>query len=106
MPFRTNAAAAISIIEQHELMNEFVLVGRDLLAKIAQSRVSHPFLHVTKNLIVGPVFLDNIYDVMDKARLSDAFRDRARRCFPLWQEASLAPITGNAVQRGPFSSFS
>ena len=62
------AAGAVSVIEQGELMNQLVLIRRDLFAENAEGRVAVALRDVAKDLVVAAVFLDNIYDVINGAR--------------------------------------
>ena len=64
--------AAIGVVEEDELADELVLVGRHLLAEDAQGRVAVAFGDVAEDLVVGAVLLDDVDHVLEDARLADA----------------------------------
>ena len=70
-------AGAIGVIEQHELRDDLVLIGRDVARRRCTATASPlPALDVAEDLIVGAVLLDDVDDVLDQARLADALGDR------------------------------
>ena len=72
-------AAAVGVVEEHELAGERVLVGRDLGAEDAEFGPAVALGHVAEHLVVGAVFLDHVDHVLDQARLTDPFGDHPRR---------------------------
>jgi hypothetical protein len=65
-------AAAISVVKEDEFADELVLVRRHLFAEDAQGRVAVSRSDVAEDLVVGPVFLDDVNDMLEDARLADA----------------------------------
>ena len=55
----------IEVIEEDELIGKFVMIGRDLLAEDGKRGIAIAFADVAQDLIVGPVFLDDVDDVFD-----------------------------------------
>src|ERR1039458_4094237 len=76
---RAQDAGTIGVVEQGEFADEFMFIGRHALAEIAERGVAGARFYVAKNLVVGAVFLDDVEDVLEHARLADALRRRCRR---------------------------
>ena len=72
-------AAAIEVVEQHELVDQLVMVGRHLLAEDAQIGVAVAPLHVAEHLVVGAVLLDDVQHVLDRRGLAMTLRNRPWR---------------------------
>ena len=58
-------------------MDEAMRVGGGLFAEDTQIDLAVAAGDITKNLIVGAVFLDDVDHVLDLTGLADPFRDRA-----------------------------
>src|ERR1035441_4021370 len=65
-------AVAVEIVEDDILACESMLVGRDLLAKDGDLWIAVRFFQVAELLIVGAIFLDDVDDVLDGRRHTDA----------------------------------
>ncbi len=74
-------AGAVDVVEQHKVTDELVLVRRHALAEDAEARIAVAGWHIAQHLVVAAVFLDDIDDVLEHARFTDAFRHR------LWRAA-------------------
>ena len=72
-------AAAVGVVQQHEITDEFVLVGGDLFAERTQIRVAIAGRYIAEHLVVSPVFLDDVNDVLEHARFTRPFRHRTWR---------------------------
>ena len=74
-------AAAVEVVEQHELLGERVLVRRDVAAEERQARIAVALLQIAEHLIVGAVLFHDEEDVLDRRRLADLRRNHrvARR---------------------------
>jgi len=57
--------ATVSIVEQNKLAHQLVEVRRDMLSKHAERRIAIPLTYITQDLIVAPVFFDDINDVFE-----------------------------------------
>ena len=79
-----NLSIDVQVIQKHEFVGQGVLIRGDLLAKDAQIRIPIPFGYVAKELIVRPVFFDNVKAVLDGARITDLGRNRI-----LWAASSV-----------------
>ncbi len=55
----------IEVIERDEVARQVVLIRRERLAKLSQSRIAVADLQVAQDLVVGPVFLDDEDHVLD-----------------------------------------
>ena len=64
-------AVAEEVIEQDELFGELVMVGRDLAAEDGEAGVAVTLLEIAEDLVVSPVFLDDVDDVFNGR--ADAF---------------------------------
>src|SRR5438046_1293979 len=53
-------AVAIVIVQQHKLLGQRVMIGRNLSAKNAKAWLAVAFANVAENLIVRAVFLDDV----------------------------------------------
>ena len=71
-------AAAVEVVEQHELFGQLVVVGRDLAAEDAQVGSPSPCFDVAEDLIVGAVLFDDVEDVLEDGRLAVPLGNRAR----------------------------
>ena len=69
-------ALDVEVVEEDELPGEGMMVRRDALGEQAERRVAVPLRHVAEDLIVGPVFLDDIDHVGDGTGSSGEERDR------------------------------
>ena len=78
MPVRAQDARAVRVVEQHELVDQLVLIRSDLLAKDAQVGTASSLLQRTKDLVIRAILLDDVHDVFDQARFADPFRDGPR----------------------------
>ena len=70
-----DVAVAIEVVEQHELLGQLVMVGRDVAAEHHQRRVAVAARHVAEDLVVGPILLDDVEHVLDRRRLADLGRN-------------------------------
>ena len=77
-------AAAVEVIEQHEVLGQLVLVGRHLFTVDAQSGVTFRTSDVSKHLIVRAVLFDDVQHVLEDRRLA----------VPLWDHSQLGPRRG------------
>src|SRR4051794_19812631 len=71
--------ATISIIEQHEIANDFVLIWSNARAEDTQRSITLALRQVSQYLVVGAIFLNDVNDVLDGAGFADAFGHRTRR---------------------------
>ena len=71
--------AAIEVVQKHELVDEFVAIGRHLAAEDAQIGIAFAALDVAKHLIVRTVFLDDVQHVLDERRLAVPLGQRPGR---------------------------
>ena len=78
MPVGAQDAAAIEVVEQRELAGQGVQVRRDLLSEHHQLGLSPALFDIAEDLIVGAVFLDDVDDVLEDARLAVPFGYNAR----------------------------
>ena len=67
----------VEIVEQHKFAGERVGVGRDLFRKDTQPRITFALEHVAENLVVGPIFPDDVDHIFNRRRIADRGRDRA-----------------------------
>ena len=74
----TFAPATIGVVQQDKFVDGLVLVGGDVFAEEAEGSVALAFLDVPKDLVVGSVLLDNIYDMLEHARFPRPLGDGAR----------------------------
>ncbi len=72
-------AAAVSVIQQHKIADELVFIRRHALAELNEVGIAVAFGHVAENLVVGTIFLDDVNDVLEHARLANALRHRAKK---------------------------
>jgi len=72
-------AAAIRVVEQHELADELVMIRCDPFTEDAEGGVAVALRQITESLVVGPVPLNDIHDVPDGVGLADALRHRPWR---------------------------
>ncbi len=82
-------AAAIQVVEQHELLGQRVLVRRDVAAEQRQARIAVALLEIAEHLIVGAVLFHDEQDVLD--------RRAARR--PSWESRWPPPASDVLEQR-------
>ena len=91
-------AVAVEVVEQHELLGDGVVVGRDLAAEQAQARVAVALGDIAEDLVVGAVLLDDVDDVLDGRAGAHLARDdgggaaaaraplsAGRRCTACWR---------------------
>ncbi len=64
-------ALDVEVVEQHELADQGVVVGRDGLGEQADARLAVAFGHVAEDLVVGAVLLDDVDDVLDRRGVAD-----------------------------------
>ena len=69
-------AVNIEIVQEHELPGQGVMIGRDPLGKNAKRRIAVALADIAEDLVVGPVFLDDIDAMLDRAGLADFGRYR------------------------------
>ena len=72
----TDFAVDVEIVQEHELPGQGVMIGRDALRKDAKVRIAVALADVAEYLVVGPVFLDDIDAMLDRAGLADFGRYR------------------------------
>ncbi len=65
MPVPGNISAVVKIVKNPELASQPVLIGGDLLAVHYQRGVAICARQIAENLIIRPVFLNNVNHVMD-----------------------------------------
>ena len=65
MAVGADIGADIEVVEQHEVIGDLVMIGRDVLAEEHQRRVAIALLDIAENLVVGAVFLHDVDDVLD-----------------------------------------
>ena len=79
MSVGTDFRIHVEIIQQHETLCQRMLVWGDIPAKKQQGRISPSAGYICQHLVVGPVFLDDIEDILDRRGLSRPHRDRETR---------------------------
>ena len=67
-------ALDVEVVEQHELADQGVVVGRDRLGEQAEVRLAVALGHVAEDLVVGAVLLDDVDDVLDRRRARRPWR--------------------------------
>ena len=96
----------VEIIEEDVVAGELVVVRRDLFAEDRETRVAVAdgfaggIPQVAEDLVVGAVFLDDVEDVFNRARIADFGRNDAvagDRCArePLGSERGVSPDLGS-----------
>ena len=101
MAFGAAAAATKGVVQQDEVSNQLVLVRGDIFAKHAEGCIAIALRHVPQHLVVGPILLDNMYNVPDKGGLAGELRYLARRLTgPGRQAGRRQQRITNVVQRG------
>ena len=63
-----NFAGIVKIVEHAKLQRQLVLIGRDVCAVKSERRIAVAYFKVTKNLVVGAVFFDDVNHVMNGIR--------------------------------------
>ena len=58
-------AVAVEIVEQDELLCEGVVVRRHVASKLAKAGIAVALWHITKDLVVRPVLLDDVHDMLE-----------------------------------------
>ncbi len=74
---RADLALDIEIVEQNEVSSELMKIRGNPLREQAKFGVPIPLGHIAEDLVVGPVFLDDIQAVLDWRMAADRDRDRA-----------------------------
>ena len=69
-------ALDVEVVEENELPGEGMMVRRHPFREQAERWVAVPLRHVAEDLIVGPVLLDDVDDVLNRARGAGEERDR------------------------------
>ena len=75
---RAQNAAAVEIVQQHKLLGQRVVVGRNFPAKMDQAAVAVSLRHVAQNLVVRPIFFDDVDDVFEDRTLTRPCRNGYR----------------------------
>ncbi len=71
----------VEVVEQDELANERVRIGRHVLAEQRQVRIAVALGNVAEHLVVGAILADDVEDVLDGRWITDLARDRrVNRC--------------------------
>ena len=89
MAVGTAHAAAVEVVEQHELFGHLVLVWRDFAAEQDEAGVAFAGFDVAEDLIVRAIFFDDVDDVLEDRRLAVALGDGTGR--------SIGPRRGEGV---------
>src|SRR5690349_5679967 len=78
MPVGGERSRVVEVVEQDELLGESMMIRRYLAPELHQARVSVALSQFAQELIVGPVFLDDVEDVLEDGWVPRADRDRLR----------------------------
>ena len=76
VPVGADLAFDVEVVEQHELADQGVMVGRHLRGEEAEARLAVALGEVAEDLVVGPVLLDDVDAVRDRRRQARLERDR------------------------------
>jgi len=76
---RAQNTIAVIVIQQHKFTGKLVVIWCDLLTVQAQIWVPICAFDIPENVIVGPVFLDDVNDVLECGVLKVSL---LRRCWP------------------------
>ena len=68
-------AICIEVVKQHILLGEGAVVRRDVIPEDTQIRIAITLWKVSKDLIVGSVFLDDVDHILDRAGHTGFCRD-------------------------------
>ena len=68
MPIGTHFSIYIKIVQQHKVFDNFVLVGCNMLSKKQEGCIPVATLYITQDLIIGPVFFDDVKNMFDGRR--------------------------------------
>jgi len=60
-----NMPVAIEIIQQDEIIDQFVMIRSDFFTKKNQRRVAIAARNITENLVVSPVLLNDIKHMLN-----------------------------------------
>ena len=63
-------AAAIEVVEQHILLGQCVMIGRNKCRVNAKVRIAVALWQIAKHLVIGFVFLEDVEDVLKHGRLA------------------------------------
>src|SRR4051794_11598073 len=107
MPLSGVSAGAVSVIQEHELAREGMLVRCELLAKQTERLVAITFRHVAEIEVVRVILLDHVNDVFEYRRLTHALRHRhwfrigPSRCLVRFPQIVRSDLLGECGQVAP-----